>query len=502
MRPDRPSDLNIRALLTTAAFAVAAGVISGCGGSAAPAQPVYGGGGHPTPTPHATPTPTVGPSGAPTATPTPPPSGGVAAACVLTLAATNKTYAFVPAFSSADSSSVPDSLAEVTIANGTTIASHLRTAGVQRTRHFHRINVPQQRGSRRPAFTVTAGTAVSPIITYTPPPAECAASAPSTLYLMSNGSYYTPSNIVSVVNVNASTAAMTFNTNFTTDANSAVTYSGGEFDILGIVYDSKQAGVIIATTNGYETYSGTTPYAKINQITGNPSENFGYNSATEQIFSPTYGSYPSDLGLGTITGLAYYTNSAEPAGIDDPDSAAVDSVTNIGVAPEEFEQAVYLVNLGAATISGTTYSAPTSTLDISGPLVTGIVEQTDAGLTDTAIDSTAHLAFMAGEYGTTGFCVVALPTTAGTGAPTASDYACATFPTTPDTNEFNSPFDPHATSTFDLGGKAYGLMFNSEYSYVAVIDLAAMMAAPRDPSDPHAVTSASALGAIVSYVPI
>jgi hypothetical protein len=97
---------------------------------------------------------------------------------------------------------------------------------------------------------------------------------------------------------------------------------------------------------------------------------------------------------------------------------------------------------------------------------------------------------------------VALPTTAGTGAPTASDYACATFPTTPDTNEFNSPFDPHATSTFDLGGKAYGLMFNSEYSYVAVIDLAAMMAAPRDPSDPHAVTSASALGAIVSYVPI
>jgi len=489
--------------LTTAAFAVAAGVISGCGGSAAPAQPVYGGGGHPTPTPHPSATPTVGPSTSPTATP--PPSGGVAAACVLTLAATNKTYAFVPAYSAADSGGVPDSLAEVTIANGTTLAGHVRSPGIQRARHFHRINVPQQRGSHRPAFTVTAGTAVSPIITYTPPPAECAASAPSTLYLMSNGSYYTPSNIVSVVNVNASTAAMSFNTNFPTDANTAVSYSGGEFDILGIVYDSKQSGIIIATNNGYETYSGTTPYAKINQITGFPSENFGYNSATEQIFSPTYPhdtDFPSDLGLASVAGTAYYTNSAEPAGISEPDSGAVDSVTNVAVAPEEFEQAVYLVNLGAATISGTTYSAPTSILDISGTLVTGIVGQTDAGLTDTAIDSTAHLALMAGEYGTTGFCVVALPTTAGTGAPTASDYACATFPTTPDTADFESPYDPHATSTFDLGGKAYGLMFNAQYSYVGVIDLAAMMAAPRDPSDPHAVTSASALSAIVTYVQI
>ena len=171
----------------------------------------------------------------------------------------------------------------------------------------------------------------------------------------------------------------------------------------------------------------------------------------------------------------------------------------MAVSPEEFEQAVYLVNLNGATFSGTSYTpSGTSTLVITGPLVTGIVDQTGAGLTDVSIDSTTHLAFMAGEFGTTGFCVVGLPTAAASGAPAATGYKCATFPTTPDAAAFAAPYDPHATGTFELGGKAYGIMFNEQYTYVAVIDLAAMLAATPDPTDPHAVTSG--LSSIVTYV--
>jgi hypothetical protein len=501
MRPDRPSDLNIRALLTTAAFAVAAGAISGCGGSAAPAQPVFGGGGRPTPTPHATPTPTVGPTGAPT--PTPPPSGGgVAAACVLTLAGTGKTYAFVPAFSAADSQGYPDSLAEVTIANGTTIAGTHRHAA-QIARRYHRISAPTQRQGARRA-TIAAGAAVSPVITFTPSPAECAAdSAHSTLYLMSNGTSYPASPIISVVTVNPSTAAFSFLTDFTTDAATEFTYSGGSFDISGIAYDPKQSGVIISSSTGYEVYGGTSPYSKLKSITGNPSENFGFNPVTDQIFSPTYADYPTDLGLADLGSLSYFTNSADPSDLTIPDAGAVDSLTNVGLSPSESAEAEYMVNLNGFTTSAGTYTpVGQATLVITGPLVSGITEQTDAGLNDVAIDSPTHLAFLAGEFGTTGFCVVAMPTSIPSGAPAASDYACATFPTTPDAAEFNAPFDPHATSTFELGTKPYGLMFNQQDTFVAIIDLQAMMSAPRDPGDPHAVTSASALGAIVSYVQI
>ncbi len=476
-------------LLTLALFA-AASTLSACGGSAAPVQPIRGSGGS-TPTPKPTPTPVT--------SPTPPPSGGVSVACVLTLASTGKTYAFVPANSATNVQGYPDSLAEVTIATGTTIAGSRRSAA-QLPRRYHRVYHNSQRHGQR--FLTTTATAVSPIITYTPSPAECAADGThDNLYLMSNGSDYPASPVLSIVSVNPSTAAFAFVTNFTTDATTSFSYSGGTFDIGGIVYDPKQTGVVISTSTGYEVYSTTSPYAKSKAITGFPSENFGFNPVTDQIYSPVYEVTASDLALADLNTLTYYTNTADPSGIEDPDSGAVDSTTNIAVSPEEFEQAVYIENLNGLTTSGTTYtSGGIQTLVISGPLVTGIVDQSGAGLTDVSIDSTAHAAFMAGEFGTTGFCVVGLPTAPATGVPAVSAYKCATFPTTPDDAPFSAPLDPHATGTFDLGGKAYGIMFNDQDTYVAVIDLAAMLAATPDPTDPHAVTSG--LSSIVSYVQI
>ena len=64
----QPQHANVRAFLTIAALALAAGIVSGCGGSAAPAQPLSG---NATPTPKPTASPTGMPSSAPTASPTP-----------------------------------------------------------------------------------------------------------------------------------------------------------------------------------------------------------------------------------------------------------------------------------------------------------------------------------------------------------------------------------------------------------------------------------------------
>jgi hypothetical protein len=425
----------------------------------------------------------------------------VAAACILTLPATGKTYAFVPAFSSSDSSDTPDSVAEVTIATGTTIAGTSHLSAAKRTR-YHRINLPATRQSR--AFTTDGVGAVSPILTFSPGPSECGLDAAhNSLYFISNGSFYTPNNTVTVVSVNPTTAAMTLVTNFATDATTEWEYSGADFEISSILYDPKQSGIIISTDTGYEIYSGTSPYAKLKQINGYPAENFGYNSTTDQVFSPTYpegsSGFPHDLGLVDLASGKYYQNDTDPSGLSDPDQGAVDSTTNVAIAPEEFQAGVYLVGLGSATLGGSIYTAPSSTLDISGPLVSSIVPQADFALTDVAVDSLTHLAFLTGEYGTYGFCVVAMPTT-GTGTPTASDYACANYPAVGGTTPFDTPYDPHATSTFELGGKAYGLIFNSTNSYIAVIDLAAFIAATRDPADPHAVTTIPS--GVLNYIEI
>jgi hypothetical protein len=456
-------------------------------------------------------TPTPTPTGA--TTPTPPPSGGgVAAACVLTLPATGKTYAFVPAISSA-SSGTSDSLAEVTIANGTTIAATHRARASRRYMYVRPLS--RGFGRQHADFTVRSEVAVSPIITYTPAPAECAADAAhDTLYLESNGTDYGASPIVSIVSVNPTTAAFAFVTNFTTDATSSFTYSGGTFDISGITYDPNQSGVVIATDAGYETYSTVAPYAKLSQISGIPSENFGFNVTTDQFFSPQYLSSPS-LDLADVKSGTYYKMSppaspATPLPVADPDAGAVDSVTNIGISPEEFSVGTYIVGLNAAAFSGSgssaAYSAPVNDFAMTGPLVSGIIDQTGAGLVSAAVDSPSHLAFLAGEFGPNGFCVLALPTTPGSLTPPTTvapeGYKCATFPNTPDSATWQSPLDPHTTGTFELGGVPYGITFNAADSYIAIVNLQAMLAATPDPSDPGAVTSASELSSIVSYVQI
>jgi hypothetical protein len=434
----------------------------------------------------------------------------VAVACVLTLPATGKTYAFVPAYSASDTSDVPDSLAEVTIASGTTIAS-TRRAKVTRS---HAVSSRMANGRNSRGFVAVADAAVSPIISYTPPPAECTANAStSTLYTESNGSSYNPSGTIAVVSVNPSTAAFSFVTDFTTDATTPFSYSGGTFDISGITYDPNQGGVIISSAAGYETYSGAAPYSKIGQISGTPSENFGFNGTTDQIFSPVYELTPSNLNVADVKSGNYYAfaSPASPATPypfqgegGDPDSGAVDSTTNIAISPDEFAQNLWIVGLGSATFSGSgssaTYTAPYNDFVISGPLVTGIADQSGAGLVSAAIDSPSHLAIMGGEYGPSGFCVMALPTSSSSLTP--SDYACANFPKMPNGNAYTSPLDPHAMGTFELAGKPYGITFDGANSYLAIVDLQAMMTAPRDSSDPHAVTSASALSTIVSYVQI
>jgi hypothetical protein len=92
-----------------------------------------------------------------------------------------------------------------------------------------------------------------------------------------------------------------------------------------------------------------------------------------------------------------------------------------------------------------------------------------------------HLAIVTGENGGNQFGVLQLPSTSGTGTPAFVDYAAATLPNTPDSNAFSEGFEPHQVTSYTSPntGKPYGLLVGAPPNYVAVIDLQALLSAPR-----------------------
>jgi hypothetical protein len=114
-----------------------------------------------------------------------------------------------------------------------------------------------------------------------------------------------------------------------------------------------------------------------------------------------------------------------------------------------------------------------------------------------------------GEFGGSSFAAFQLPATSGTGTPNFVDWAGAIMPNTPDGNAFSAGYDPHTITAYTSpnNGKAYGVVADwgtGVPTYVGVIDLQALMSAPRSTTDPHLVDSSVNLltSGIVTYIAI
>ena len=93
----------------------------------------------------------------------------------------------------------------------------------------------------------------------------------------------------------------------------------------------------------------------------------------------------------------------------------------------------------------------------------------------------SHLGVVTGEFGGSEFVVIQLPNTSGPGnpPPTVLDYAVVTCLT-----GVSAGFDPHTVSAYTSpnDGNAYGVFANgAPPSSLAVVDLAAILARPRNP---------------------
>ena len=297
-------------------------------------------------------------------------------------------------------------------------------------------------------------------------------------------------------------------------------FSGGGGYVTGVAVDAESNKAYLSVWNGFavvdlasETITGT--------IQVPPSENFGFDSANHRILAPFYdcgsainsnststasltfcADYVDEAGDPMTDGLNIIdladnntvytyqdpsaTDPTAPLG-DEPDSASADPTSGKIVVPSELQSYEYVLDLSKATFDKTKKS-------VTAPHV--VIDATGADeLTGVAIEPSSHIAFFESEGG--GDMGAA---DLGTATATMSTYVHANLPSLPDASYWFNISDPHgiAVTTAMAGGHPVGFLVNSEYNWVARVDLQKLLSLPTtaDVYDPTQLDVADASAAV------
>lgn len=299
----------------------------------------------------------------------------------------------------------------------------------------------------------------------------------------------------------------TLNTTLTSGSTDRASFSGGSCNNCGVAINAATNTAVIA--GGFSGASGdgvqflnlatntfATPFPTVHAV----SEDISIDSSRNLILSPGEGGFYDLFQISPSNTLTEFGNGVFAGEFD---SAAEDCTTGIALASLEFTDNVYITDLTQATFaagSPGTWSAPQQVLTLNTPY--GFAAGT-CGIS--VAPGSSHLGVVTGEFGGNSLAVLQLPSKSGTGTPTLVDYANALLPTTPDGFGFSAGFDPHTITAYTSpnNGKAYAVIADFALgtpSYLAVVDLAALLAAPR--SAPNVVDPAVNLvtTGIVRYV--
>lgn len=222
------------------------------------------------------------------------------------------------------------------------------------------------------------------------------------------------------------------------------------------------------------------------------SENISVDPGRNLLLTPGEdGNYGLIQLNATGAPVAEFANTSITGG--EFDSAAEDCTTGLALASDEFTSNVILADLSQSSftpgVGGSigTWSAPSKVVTLNGSF--------SAGTNGISVaPGSSHLGVVTGEFGGQSLAVLQLPSTTATGGtvPGLVDYAyVVTLPNTPDGQSFSAGFDPHTITAYTSpnDGKPYALIadwVSGTPSYVAVIDLQALIAAPRVPGS-HSV---------------
>lgn len=274
----------------------------------------------------------------------------------------------------------------------------------------------------------------------------------------------------------------TLNTTLTSGSTGFASFSGGSCHNCGVAINGlTNTAVIEMGLSGSPSGSGlqflnlATNTLSATFPSGNiVSENIQWDPARKLILSP------DERGIYDL----FNTSAATPTEFGmsiggDLDSAAEDCTTGIALSTNEFTSELFIADLTQATFtagSPGTWTAPGqfTTFPEFGEFA--------AGTSGIAVAPGSHLAIVNGEFGGNQFGVVVLPSTSGSGTPSFGDYVAALLPNTPDGSAFSTGLDPHTLTAYvsPNTGKVIGLIANSPPpTFIAVIDLQALLSAPR-----------------------
>jgi hypothetical protein len=273
-------------------------------------------------------------------------------------------------------------------------------------------------------------------------------------------------------------------TTLTAAATGLQNFSGGSCMTCGVATDASTGLAWLA--EGTVALSGQ--LQSLNPVTsvfGAPLDLFGQMTSEDVSIDPVRHLILSALENGnfqiidTLTNTVF--NSANSFAPLELDSTAEDCATGIAVAPGEFSSSIVLADLSQATYTPGapgTWSAPTMVQDFPD-----FLSFTFAGISGIAVAPGSHLAGVTDEFGGPAFGVVQLPATGGVGTPSAVDYVAASMPHDPAGALWDMGLDPHTMTAYTNPntGKAILAISNFTRTYLALVDMQALLGASRTP---------------------
>jgi hypothetical protein len=291
--------------------------------------------------------------------------------------------------------------------------------------------------------------------------------------------------------INGSTLSSTL----TSATDATASFSGGSCMNCGVVVDSASNTAVIAmglsaspSGSAYQTLDlGTNTFASpVNSPTG-VSEDIAVDPIRHLILSANeQGNYelvqtspsPSTVFQNQIVPIPTPTPAGAPTPGVDLDSAGEDCTTGIAVATDEFTGLLFVADLTQATFttgSPNTWTAPSQFQEFPE------FDVLDAGTSGIAIAPGTHLGIVTGEFGGDVEGVIQLPSTSGSGTPAVTDWVSFTVPPDPSAAPWSQGFDPHPTTAYvsPNSGKAFGILGNGSFTFLAIVDLQGLLSAPR-----------------------
>ncbi len=278
----------------------------------------------------------------------------------------------------------------------------------------------------------------------------------------------------------------------TSGLTSGGSFSGGGCTNCGVAIDAlTNTAVIAGGFSGSPSNNGVQLLNLANNTFASPfgsqytvSENVSIDPNRNLILSPDESDYYDLFKINADGSLSEFSNYQGAVG-GEFDSAAEDCTTGIALSTQEFTNNLFIVDLTQSTFTPAappstagTWTAPSQSVYLN---TYGLAAGT-SGISVAA--GTTHLGITMGEFGGNTFVAFKLPATSGTGTPNLVDYVGAVMPSTPDGVGFSAGYDPHTITAYTSpnNGKAYGLVADWAYGYptwVGVIDLQALLSAPR-----------------------